>query len=401
MGALLRGQDDISAQVPMPIDRTDDSSVSNDVAAEVVTWFYLSSGAWVSATGEAAGTIVQGKVTYSGILNSAKTAIGHTKDTSVVLAAATRFDTRVDVPDDVFARMQFMSPTDQVTAITPYLTTNGHYAIDHRRSQLWGKALAVVADDTMAYSYTTPITGGGTGDKVDLIKWGGTSLTAADAAADAEANTEIGGMSKSRLFGFNGTTWDRLRAGITTVTATLTGWLNTLPWAIYNASPTTRTEGQGGPLQADADGDLKTRDKAYDSLTQANKSGEVNPLNEQYVPAKLIDETNITTNTTTYAYFDMSGYKYFGIQGETSGAAPTDVLTVTVEATMQDDGTAQASCAYQDVTNELFGVASWVDTDFIENADEVNPYKYVRVKYVTSNGAGSDADLTVYLKKLY
>jgi hypothetical protein len=58
------------------------------------------------------------------------------------------------------------------------------------------------------------------------------------------------------MSGFNGTTWDRIKTGITTLTSTLTGWLNTLPWAIYNASQTTRTEGQGGPLQADSLGNL-------------------------------------------------------------------------------------------------------------------------------------------------
>lgn len=128
---------------------------------------------------------------------------------------------------------------------------------------------------------------------------------------------------------------------------------------------------------------------------------ETDPISAHHSEETLIDVTNITTNTTTYAYFDMDGYRNFSLQIETSGAAPTDVLTVTFEATNQDDGTAQESCTYQDVTNDLFGVASAVDTDDWWMADSSVDFKYGRVKYVTSNGGGGDADLTVYFKKLY
>ena len=78
------------------------------------------------------------------------------------------------------------------------------------------------------------------------------------AGADSVSNTANALVVKARLKGYNNTSWDRIRSGITACTATLTGWLNTMPWAIYNATPTTRTEGQGGPLQTATDGSLKT-----------------------------------------------------------------------------------------------------------------------------------------------
>ena len=141
--------------------------------------------------------------------------------------------------------------------------------------------------------------------------------------------------------------------------------------------------------------------KAYTSATTSNRIEEIDPISQHYVGETLIDETNITTNTTTYAYIDMAGVRFLGIQGETSGTTPTDVLTVTLEATCQDDGTAPASCAYQDITNAYTGSASFVDTDFFAEFDTVSAFKYVRVKYVTSNDAGGDADLVVYTKKLF
>jgi len=139
----------------------------------------------------------------------------------------------------------------------------------------------------------------------------------------------------------------------------------------------------------------------YDSGTQSNKVLESSPISAHHSESTLLNLTNIATNTTGYAYIDMDGYRFLSLQGETSDGTPIDVLTVTIEATLQDDGTAQALCTYQDVTNSLFGVASWVDTDFFAIIDTPVAFKYVRVKYVTSNNAGSDADLAVYIKKMY
>lgn len=78
------------------------------------------------------------------------------------------------------------------------------------------------------------------------------------AGADGSNNTRNEVPVDSRINGFNGTTWDRIRSGITAVASTFTGFLNSLPWAIYNASPTVRTDGQGGPMQADSLGNLNT-----------------------------------------------------------------------------------------------------------------------------------------------
>jgi len=45
--------------------------------------------------------------------------------------------------------------------------------------------------------------------------------------------------------------------GVTTPSTNVAGMQNVLVEAIYNATPTTRTEGQAGPLQADSLGNLK------------------------------------------------------------------------------------------------------------------------------------------------
>lgn len=81
--------------------------------------------------------------------------------------------------------------------------------------------------------------------------------SASAAAADAESNATTMSAQRTRPSGFNGTTWDRLRAGITAIGSAFTGFLNTLPTAIFHTAPTVRTDGQGGPLEADAAGNLQ------------------------------------------------------------------------------------------------------------------------------------------------
>lgn len=288
MGGLLRNQADISAQVPMPTDRVDDASVSNTVAAETLTWLYVTASAWASATGQAAGTVVVGKLVYNGILDSLGSAVGNVDNTSFAFAAATRFDTKISIPEDKLAALVYMSPTNQKLFVSTYLTTNGMYAIDHRRGLIWGIPKAVVADDTVSYKYGTPITGGGAGDKVDIIKWGGTATTlgqkamaasvpvvissdqsavtvdtelpAAGALQDALANPTTTGVG-AFLSGYNGTTWDRLRTGMTGVVTTVLGYLNVLNVGRYNATALTLSDTNYVNTQMDVNGNTQVNQR--------------------------------------------------------------------------------------------------------------------------------------------
>jgi hypothetical protein len=139
----------------------------------------------------------------------------------------------------------------------------------------------------------------------------------------------------------------------------------------------------------------------YDWTANALRVSEVDPISQHFVSETLAALTNIATNTTGYLYTDWDGYTIGTFQGETSGTTPTDVLTCTLEMTCQSDGTAPASCTYQDVTTALTGAASYVDTNFMWIINTPIAAKYLRTKYNTSNGGGNDADLTVYHKRLY
>lgn len=110
------------------------------------------------------------------------------------------------------------------------------------------------------------------------------------AAADALANPTVG-LLQVFPSSFNGTTWDRIRSAVTAVSSTLTGFLNTLPWALYHSSPATRTNNQGGPLETDATGNLRTVEQ-FAPVYEDNTIG-VAVVEQRY------SYNHITTATTT------------------------------------------------------------------------------------------------------
>lgn len=92
------------------------------------------------------------------------------------------------------------------------------------------------------------------------------------AGADGSSNTQNNLTVTSRMKGFNGTTWDRIRTAITTATSTFTGILNVFGLGKYNATPPTLTDGQVVVTQMDSAGNTKIvnaakSDKTNDEVT--------------------------------------------------------------------------------------------------------------------------------------
>ena len=220
-------QNDISPITPLATDRVDDTSTNNTASAETVVWYFLDTGAWGAAGGEAAGTICAAKLDYTGVNNALGSSIGNYYDTSLSFAAATRAKTLVEVPEEVFSKMESMSVTNKIAKITPFLDTAGDYAIDHRRGQIWLNSLAIVANDAATYIYQTPLSGGGTGDKIDLIKIGGTNVGSSNPLFVSGAATADSGAASSA---FRSTAVDETAAGV----AVKASAGNVYGWNFYN-----------------------------------------------------------------------------------------------------------------------------------------------------------------------
>jgi hypothetical protein len=170
-----------------------------------------------------AGTIITGATLYQNITNSMGTGTGSYNDTSLSLGATTRLDTKINITEKTFAAMASMTPTQQKAEASKYLTVQGYYAIDHLRGQIWGNPKAAVADDTATYKYLTTLSGGGTGNKVDIIKIGGVAAPIQNAAF----GTATPGIA---VFGK------------------------------YDATPDTYDDGDAVPLKMDAQGNLYVKD---------------------------------------------------------------------------------------------------------------------------------------------
>ena len=337
-------------------------------------------------------------------------------NSSIAFGTGTAYTEEVDYPKE------YSKNREQQIRYAETLS-NGQFFVDYMRGEIIGPKADATASEVVTYNVWSSTIGGSSGPatNVDLDKIAGVAISAKNApfaepplgvGMEFEA---IGALSTDGGTAGDKVPWKASAEGVPyTHVATVDGGVSAVvaddsaqdatPGMMnvggeYRASDTTYTDGDATILQTDVNGYAKIRSKAYDEGAQADKVGEVNPLSEHHEEVTLADVTD-ETSATNYYYVDMDGFRYFSFQLETSGATPADTLTVTVEATNQDDGTAQANCTYQDVTNALFGVASWVDTDAYAIADTPTAFKYVRIKTVTAGG-NNDADYTIYFKKMW
>lgn len=133
---------------------------------------------------------------------------------------------------------------------------------------------------------------------------------------------------------------------------------------------------------------------------QADDNGQLIATSALNNPTK--NEASGQTDGTTYYYLDMETYRYVAYQIEDTPGAAGD-QTYTVEASLQDDGTAEALCAYDDVTLGWYGVANLTTSGiFMPNQSVMNIAKYVRIKVVRANDAGNnDGAWTIHPRQIW
>lgn len=138
--------------------------------------------------------------------------------------------------------------------------------------------------------------------------------------------------------------------------------------------------------------------KGYSPSTDSNVVHVINPDWSQEDRVTLADITN-GADDTYYYYIQMSTFRKLGLQLDLAGGSGT--VTVTVEATLED-GADITALTYIDVTNDVFGAASYTaDAILGDNAEKLAIATYVRIKVVASTGGADDADWTIEAKKVY
>jgi len=152
---------------------------------------------------------------------------------------------------------------------------------------------------------------------------------------------------------------------------------------------------------------LRVRAASYDDVSIAEQIVAKNGDWTMFGAATLADVTN-GTDGTYYYYVPMDLFQKFAFQYDFAGGAAGAGVVMTVEATVQDDGTAQASCAYEDVSLTVLGAANITVAGgatgsglIVEPTGYLADCKYFRIKLVTVSAPVDQCDWTLYLKKHY
>lgn len=263
--SLLRKQGDISAQRPMPSTVLNDSNLVTSVTGETVQLYYYNSGVLTQDAGQAAGVLVIGKLAYGPVLDDIGSKVANKDNKSLSFTCLAL--TNEVILDWTKLEQSFDTTGTQLLQTICENFANGDYAIDYQTGTIYAKKATTAATMTsVAYKIPGKAPIGVTLEASDIeigaveIKSHSSddrayvSTADADGASNTQNNLQVG----SRMSAFNGTTWDRIRAGLVAVQTTFVGILNTIGMLRYNATPPTLADGNIAPLQGDANGNLKT-----------------------------------------------------------------------------------------------------------------------------------------------
>ena len=161
------------------------------------------------------------------------------------------------------------------------------------------------------------------------------------------------------------------------------------------------SSGVGRNILTESDGTVHNRSDAYNSTASLDRVGEQDPLSAHHSETTVVEIASASgVDGTYYYYVDMDGYKELGLQFILNGGSGT--VTVSVEGTIQDDGTAPASCSYIDIGSTLYSAATWTaDAVELDTKRIAGQCKYIRIKVVASTGGADNSDWTIYAKQVY
>jgi hypothetical protein len=146
-------------------------------------------------------------------------------------------------------------------------------------------------------------------------------LPAAAALADAASNPTTPSVGANNL-SFNGTTWDRVRSGVTGVISSFTGYVNSVPIAKYNSTQPAPTNGQGVELQVNANSELRvTLANSSAALTRYTAMASSAGANVKASAAQLFSLSCTNLNTSV---------RYFQVFNSTASPSGTPLLSFPV-----------------------------------------------------------------------
>jgi hypothetical protein len=352
---LLKNQRNISSQRGMPIDDVGATSAIETIASETVQLYYWNSGVRTVDAGQAAGTVVEGVLGYDNIKNSAGTMEGNKIDTSLAFTAGA-LTTEVEIDETLLESLDDVSGADRAVALTNGLS-NGQYVVDYTNGVIYGKKA----------STATTLTNTTYKVKVGQVGTSGSAVSSNVNLAKVAGNTTAVGAGN-----------------VSTGTQRVTLATDDVNAAAINAS---------------LDDIEAVLEDVHDNPANLLRTAEQDPLNYAFQPETVAAVTNGTDGTYTY-YVDLATFRKGAIQLLLDGGSGS--VTVTVEGSCQDDGTAPASCTYVDITNALFGSATFTASNILfDKEGYFAGLKYLKIKVVADTTGANDADWTISVNKVW
>ena len=133
----MNKQSRVTPKRGLPVDRTDESQKVVTITGETVQLQYLNSGVLTNDAGEAAGTIVVGKLNYGLILDSIGAQTGGLEDSSLSFTCDA-FTTELELDPTSLEVMDYMTLEDKLNGLLES-ASNWEYYIDHRNGVIYGK----------------------------------------------------------------------------------------------------------------------------------------------------------------------------------------------------------------------------------------------------------------------
>lgn len=178
----------VSDRMPMPVDVAADTAYVQSITGETVQLYYFNLGVLTTDAGQAAGTVVVGKLWYTGILDELGAMIGNNDATSLAWTTGTVLPIAKMKPCPKEAIESPSNRTlEQIALDITKNFANGERCLDHRSGMIFGKKATTGTSDTAAYKVQTIVTGGGTAitENVNVAKVGWTATATNSGNKDA------------------------------------------------------------------------------------------------------------------------------------------------------------------------------------------------------------------------
>lgn len=175
-------QQDVSQQRRLATNNVNAESVQS-ISGETLQFEYYNSGVLTTDAGQAAGTLVIGKMANSNILTAEGDVMGSFKntsfsfDTGTILTTAKAFNYKK-------AELEDMNTGEARALAVTSGFANGEYTIDHETGMVYGIKATTGTSDTINYKIFQSLTGGGGGIAADVnvSQIGGTNVNLDDSA---------------------------------------------------------------------------------------------------------------------------------------------------------------------------------------------------------------------------